>query len=140
MSREKSNDASLFKIAVGKRLKEFAVKMFESGSGLARALDMHPSSLHSAYFQGRNFPGGEILIKLHFLGCDIAWLLTGEGLPPDPTDEQADKWLENCRAKVESIRTLHELERLAAEEYIRNMKRFLEQQGKGEGEEENETP
>lgn len=125
---------------VGRRLKEFAGARFGSFAQFARELGIHPAGLHSNYFSGKHYPGAEVLIKLHNLGCDLGWLLTGYGLPPDPTDEQADRWLENCRAKVDSIRKLHELERLAAEEITSNMRRFLEQQGKGEGEEENTTP
>lgn len=96
MSSVKRVDAH--KKVVGERLKIFANYRFDSVSGLARALDMHPNSFHSGYIGGRHYPGGEMLIKLFYAGCDIAWLLTGEGLPPDPDEEELKRWFSMCKA------------------------------------------
>lgn len=63
---------------IGDRLKEFADKNFGSVNGLERALGMNRNSL-SQYVYNRNTPGSNLLIKLRELGCDINWLLTGEG-------------------------------------------------------------
>ncbi len=98
-SSEKSVDGH--KKVVGERLKIFANYRFESVSALARALDMHPNSFHSGYIGGRHYPGGEMLIKLLYAGCDIAWLLVGEGLPPEPNREELDRWFSICKATYE---------------------------------------
>ena len=135
-----SEDYSFFKVPIAERLREFGLWRFDSISALAQALELHPASLHSHYLKGKSFPGGEILLKLHALGCDITWLLTGEGLPPEPTDQQVDQWIEACHARAKALKEWNELMRKAEDELVRNMNRFLEQQGKGEGEEENETP
>lgn len=68
----------LDKIAVANRLKEFALEKHGSLKGLADNFKMSYSSFHSAYFNGRSFPGPKILSKLIEMGCNIEWLLHGE--------------------------------------------------------------
>lgn len=46
-------------------------------SELARNLDMKPQAL-TKYLNGESMPGGLILIRLHGLGVNINWFLTGE--------------------------------------------------------------
>ena len=66
------------KLEIGGKLKEFAENNFKSLSELSRKLGMkNPQQLYD-YLNGRSYMGGEILIKLSDLGCDINWLLTGE--------------------------------------------------------------
>lgn len=79
-------------------MKQFALSYFDSISAFARAIDLQPNSLHSNYFAGRHFPGAEMLIKLHLMGCDVTWLLTGEGLPPEPDKDELDRWYAVCKA------------------------------------------
>lgn len=84
---------------IGDRLKEFAEKNFGSVNGLERALGMNRNSL-SQYIYNRNIPGSNLLIKLREIGCDINWLLTGQGSeeskarPPDNYAENRIKELE----------------------------------------------
>ena len=66
------------KMEIGARFKEFAQNNFSSIDQFARAIEMKPPNLRSTYFKGVSVPGGELLIKLANLGCDIHWLLTGE--------------------------------------------------------------
>lgn len=64
-------------MAIGDRIKEFA-KHYGNASKLAAALDMTPGTLYH-YTNGNRKPGADILLKLHDLGCNINWLLSGEG-------------------------------------------------------------
>lgn len=59
------------------RLKEFA-KQVGSAARLADLLDMSPQSL-TKYTSGRSKPGFDIISKLYYLGCNIHWLVSGEG-------------------------------------------------------------
>lgn len=63
----------------GKRLKEIADLLYEGNqSELARKLEMKPQAL-TKYVKGESMPGGLILIRLHEIGININWFLTGEG-------------------------------------------------------------
>lgn len=62
---------------IGRRLREFANNNFTSIAELAKELGMQRQQLYG-YFGGDSYPGGEILIKLGKLGCDLNWLLLGE--------------------------------------------------------------
>ena len=67
------------KYATGERLKEIAEVLYEgNASELARRLEMKPQALRK-YVTGESMPGGLILIRLHNLGVNINWFLTGEG-------------------------------------------------------------
>lgn len=67
------------KYATGKRLEEIAEEFFEGNrSELARNIEMKPQAL-SKYLKGESMPGGLILIRLHDIGVNINWFLTGEG-------------------------------------------------------------
>jgi|GEM_PF-1569451 len=62
---------------IGERLRIFA-NYIGNLSKLATLINMSPSSL-DAYLIGRSKPGTEILQRLLKLGCNINWLLSGEG-------------------------------------------------------------
>lgn len=67
------------KYATGSRLKQIADALYEGNrSELARNLNMKPQAL-TKYLNGESMPGGLILIRLHDLGVNINWFLTGEG-------------------------------------------------------------
>jgi len=67
------------KYATGDRFKRVADELFGGNrSELARNLEMKPQAL-TKYLNGESMPGGLILIRLHNLGVDINWFLTGEG-------------------------------------------------------------
>lgn len=131
MNRHISDHLAYEKKQIGIRLKRFAKSYFDSFAAMARALDIHPATLSSSYLSGRHFPGGELLIKLFHAGCDLGWLLTGEGLPPKPNTEELNDWKARCdvRYKIEFLRIRDESLNDAAviEELVRNQKRFLEE-------------
>lgn len=62
-------------MSVGSKLKEYEEKHFESVADFARALNMHRESLYK-YYKDESMPGGEFLIKLKALGCDLNWLFS----------------------------------------------------------------
>ncbi len=64
--------------AIVQRLRSFGKENYQSFVEFARALGINYSALKSNYLAARAVPGGEILARLHHLGCDISWLLTGE--------------------------------------------------------------
>lgn len=69
---------SIDKNAVSKRLREFG-DTFNTMKQFAEALNISQQTLSSGYLNGRSLPGAELLLQLQTLGCDIKWLLTGEG-------------------------------------------------------------
>ena len=86
----------LNKEEIGKRLKEFGLTKYGKQKEFAEKLGLSPSALHSGYFAGRHLPGTPMIAKLLLMGCDIRWLLLGEGemksscIAPE-TDEAAQK-------------------------------------------------
>jgi len=69
---------------ISMRLKLWADSEFKRTTDLAQALEMSLGALSSSYLNGRSIPGGELLIKLANLGCDIEWLLTGRSRQQKP--------------------------------------------------------
>ncbi|NUM71993.1 MAG: LexA family transcriptional regulator [Ignavibacteriaceae bacterium] len=67
---------------ISMRLRLWADSKFKRTTDLAKALEMSLGALSSSYLNGRSIPGGDLLIKLANLGCDIHWLLTGEDKKP----------------------------------------------------------
>lgn len=86
------------KYETGKRLKIIADSFFEGNlSELARNLEMTPQAL-AKYVKGESMPGGLILIRLHKIGVNINWFLTGEGRkalrqPKDKVSEPVQHYL-----------------------------------------------
>jgi phage repressor protein C with HTH and peptisase S24 domain len=74
-------------MTIGNRLKQFAEQNFDRLQDFAAALGMKLPSLYD-YFNGKTQPGTPILLKLHNLGCDINWLLTGEKSRYIPNPEE----------------------------------------------------
>ena len=66
------------KAEIGLKIKEFGEKYFSSVAELSRKLGMKTRQQLYDYIQGKSYPGGELLIKLGKLGCDLNWLLLGE--------------------------------------------------------------
>lgn len=89
------------KEAVAERLRRFGKTRFDTMSNFARVLKMTPQALGSTYLNARSLPGGELLVKLAMLNCDLNWLLTGIGKPPD-TDvrREVESWIDYCRGEV----------------------------------------
>jgi len=89
LSREKLKKKAITLLEINKadvaeRLREFGQKKFGKMTDFAAALEISGAQLHSTYLNGRSLPGAELLLKLAKMGCDIAWLLSGNVI--DPTD------------------------------------------------------
>jgi phage repressor protein C with HTH and peptisase S24 domain len=65
------------KVRTGMRLKKFLYSNFTSLAEAADYLNTTPGSLRNSYFNGKSYPGAEIISKLMHKGCDINWLLHG---------------------------------------------------------------
>jgi transcriptional regulator with XRE-family HTH domain len=117
----------LDKASIAKRLRRFGKSNSVTMKNFAEELGMSPSSLNSGYLSGRSIPGGEILIKLALMGCDLHWLLLGFGLPPEPTTEELEEHIEYLERRLSALKTRRDLEIAAREEIRRNMARFLDE-------------
>jgi transcriptional regulator with XRE-family HTH domain len=66
----------------GRRLRLFANSWHGRTSGsitaFAEALGMQPSNLHK-YLSGEREPGASVLARIAELGCNIHWLMSGDG-------------------------------------------------------------
>lgn len=111
------------KLEIGLRLKEFAKKKFGGIAGLERILEKSPGFFQN-YINGRSYLGGELLIELYNVGCDINWLLNGSPAATssvkDETNTAADykfNVLEERITKLESklFQLTEENERLSEE-------------------------
>ena len=73
-------------MTIGEKLRFFAENYIGSVAKLAELLDMKPPSLY-VYLNNESIPGGDILRKLKYLGCDINWLLSDSPDPPPETNQ-----------------------------------------------------
>src|SRR3954468_20007461 len=66
----------------GQRLRLFGVVRFGTASGsvkaFAEAISMKPSNLQK-YLCGDREPGASVLARVADLGCNVHWLVTGDG-------------------------------------------------------------
>ncbi len=65
-------------MSIGERLKEFAQIQYGTIKEMSEVFSFNPN-LISTYVNNRSVPGGLILSTLAKAGCNINWLLTGEG-------------------------------------------------------------
>lgn len=63
---------------IGKRLKEFAKSRYGTVSAFAEACSM-PQPQMSAYTSDAKSPSIDVLLRFLQAGCNINWLLSGEG-------------------------------------------------------------
>jgi transcriptional regulator with XRE-family HTH domain len=63
----------------GERLRHFAKFLSGTLAAFAEELGIAPSQLQN-HITGNRFPKDDMLEKIAALGCNIHWLLTGEGL------------------------------------------------------------
>lgn len=63
---------------IGKRLKEFAKSRYGTVSAFAEACSM-PQPQMSAYTSDAKSPSVDVLLRFLQAGCNINWLLSGEG-------------------------------------------------------------
>ena len=73
-------------MTIGEKLRFFAENYIGSVAKLAELLDMKPPSLY-VYLNNESIPGGDLLRKLKYLGCDINWLLSDSPDPPPETNQ-----------------------------------------------------
>ncbi|MEW6701840.1 MAG: hypothetical protein AB1298_03905 [Bacteroidota bacterium] len=102
------------KLEIAFRLKNFAEKKFNGLAGLSRALGMKDRQGLNPYLSGKSFIGGEYLLKLSDLGCDINWLLNGTtintreaNLVKEPSSEYKvdfEKQLEKLELELEKVK------------------------------------
>lgn len=93
---------------IGSRLKEFGLRNFKTLTAFSNALGILPQTLHN-YISGKNKPCADLLIRLHNLGCDIVWLLTGEEATEsrreeNKIEETLRKELDLARAEIERLK------------------------------------
>ena len=63
---------------IGDRLRAFAIGKYGKIKAFADALGMSASNAQ-AYMRGARTPGAKVLARLQNIGCNITWLLTGQG-------------------------------------------------------------
>jgi transcriptional regulator with XRE-family HTH domain len=63
---------------IGSRLKAYAKARCGSIKRLAEEIGVRPDNLQK-YASGRNEPGSKLLLALARHGCNVHWLLTGDG-------------------------------------------------------------
>jgi transcriptional regulator with XRE-family HTH domain len=83
-------------------MREFGLSKFNTLREFSTVLGMLPQSLQK-YLNNSSLPGGELLVKLHNLGCDIVWLLTGkaeEGI----NNSDSCKLTANLKKQVELLK------------------------------------
>ncbi len=99
---------------ISDRLKEFA-KYIGSARRLSELIGLKPTAFQ-IYTNGRSLPGALILTKLSELGCNINWLLTGEGnmliVKNEKLDYDSDLFVENEKLKIENETLMRVIERL----------------------------
>jgi len=66
------------KSEVGKRLKKFIVENYGEIKIFSEKFNI-PTSTLSLYINGKRDPGAEQLSKIYNSGCDLNWLMDGEG-------------------------------------------------------------
>lgn len=109
------------KLEIASRLKDFAEKKFNGLAGLSRALGMKDRQGLNPYLAGKSFIGGEYLLKLSDLGCDINWLLTGttingkEAIRANHVKEPASEYEADFEKQLEKLEL--ELEKVKARNY-----------------------
>lgn len=84
-----------------KRFTEFCNTISDIKSDFAKKLNITPQALQK-YLKGERMPLPDLLEKLNSLGCNINWLLTGEG--------EMIKSISNIKTKSKQIPILAEVE------------------------------
>lgn len=64
--------------SIGERIRAFALDKYGKINDFADALGMGAPNVQ-AYMRGARKPGSSVLQKIQSLGCNLDWLLTGEG-------------------------------------------------------------
>jgi hypothetical protein len=104
------------------RLLRFIDATFPTKTAFAEEAGISPQSLNNSYLKATPFPGSMFFHNLALLGCDLNWLMTGHGLPPDPTVEEMTKWIKYCEAQAEAWKKRRKTEVDALEEILRNIR------------------
>ncbi len=104
------------------RLLRFIDARFQTKTAFAEDAGITPQSLNTTYLQTKPFPGSMFFHNLALLGCDLNWLMTGFGLPPDPTVDEMTKWIKYCETQANTWKDRLKIEVEALEEILRNIR------------------
>ena len=63
-------------IAIGQRAAEEVWRIFKKSAAASRALGCDVKTIYQ--WDGGTVPGGLMLARLHYLGCDVMYILTGK--------------------------------------------------------------
>lgn len=92
----------------GERLREFARRCYRSVAELER--EMEVGKVLGQYVRGPSEPGFGLLQRLYRAGCNINWLLSGEGSMYAPNArgrelrKEIEGWEETVEIPVEELR------------------------------------
>lgn len=104
------------------RLLRFIDAKFPTKTSFAEDVGVSPQSLNNSYLKSTPFPGSLFFHNLAILGCDLNWLMTGFGLPPDPSIEEMTQWIKYCEAQANAWKERRKTEVEAMEEILRNVR------------------
>ncbi|MCZ7556805.1 MAG: hypothetical protein M5R41_10440 [Bacteroidia bacterium] len=107
------------------RLLRFIESKYPSKVAFVEDVGISSQSLHTTYLKETPFPGSMFFHDLALLGCDLNWLMTGAGLPPDPSIEEMARWLGYCEGQVKTWTERLDLELAALDEIRANIRRQL---------------
>ena len=89
------------KTDIGNRIREYSKYLNLSLIKFADLLDISNQNL-AYYVNNRSKPCSDLLIKFHNLGCNIVWLLTGEGSMLRSSNELSAAEIEQLKANYEA--------------------------------------
>jgi len=64
---------------IGERMKTFLLHRFGTITNAAKAYENKASNYFQPYFKNTSVPGGELLNRFAEWGCNLNWLMSGEG-------------------------------------------------------------
>ena len=98
-------------MSIGERMKMFLQSRFGTVTEAARAYDNKSSNYFQPYFTSKSVPGGELLAQFAEWGCNVNWLLTGDGAM---TLEEEEARLEHEREMQSRLSSMQSVQLNAA--------------------------
>lgn len=108
------------------RLKQFAKSKYGRDFRLAQAWGINRVTV-SKYMNGDVKPSFDNLVKLSELGCDINWLLTGNGHKPEPGSDEVEevlKKLQEMQKEILELKGDYEKERKVRGELLKRIEKL----------------
>jgi hypothetical protein len=116
------------------RLRRFIYSQYKTVDDCASDIGVSGDSLRSAYLSGKSIMGGEMLRRFYLHGgLDPKYYLSGAGIPPKPTNEEIEEWIEQLNRELKFYTDLLDKRVKALDEIDRNMKRVMITQNKRAG-------